>query len=468
MTGPGEILLVACYELGHQPLAVAWPAAFLERAGYRPAVMDLAVEPLDRDRVRRARLVAISVPMHTALRIGTRVAERVRALNPAAHVCFFGLYAALNAAYLRAHGADSVLGGEVEAALVDLARRLAAAPDAAGADAAGADAAGAAGDGRVLARLDFPAPSRRALPPLRKYAHVDRGDGRREPAGYVAASRGCKHWCAHCPIPPVYGGRFFVVPVDVVLADVRQLVAAGARHVTFGDPDFLNGPRHALAVARAVHAAFPDLTFDFTAKVEHLLRRRDDLAELRALGCAFVVSAVESLSDTVLRHLEKGHTAADVAAALHAVRAAGLALRPTWVPFTPWTTLDDYRAMLAFVAAEDLVDSVDPVQYGIRLLVPPGSRLLTSPALRPHLRGLVAEAFHHEWRHPDPRMDALQAGVAALTARAAAAGEDAAVTFARVRRAADDAAGAAAAAPAAGAPAADRRRPPRLTEAWFC
>jgi len=41
-------------------------------------------------------------------------------------------------------------------------------------------------------------------------------------------------------------------------------VAAGATHITFGDPDFLNGPGHALKVVRAAHAEFPRLTFDFT------------------------------------------------------------------------------------------------------------------------------------------------------------------------------------------------------------
>ena len=123
--------------------------------------------------------------------------------------------------------------------------------------------------------------------------------------GYLEASRGCNHLCRHCPIPPVYGGRFFVVPQDVVLADARRRVDAGAAHLTLGDPDFLNGPRHAVAVARALHAAFPDVSFDFTAKVEHLLKHRALLPELRALGCAFVVSAAESLSDTVLAHLER-------------------------------------------------------------------------------------------------------------------------------------------------------------------
>ncbi|MBI4593302.1 MAG: radical SAM protein, partial [Candidatus Rokubacteria bacterium] len=310
-----------------------------------------------------------------------------------------------------------------------------------------------------------PVPSRSQLPSLKKYAHLER-DGETHLAGYVEASRGCKHRCRHCPIPPVYDGRFFVVPPDVVLADARQLVAAGATHITFGDPDFLNGPRHALAVARALHTEFPAVTFDFTAKVEHLLRHRALLPELAALGCAFVVTAVESLSDTVLRQLDKGHTRADVGEALDALRAASIAPRPTWVPFTPWTTLDDYREMLDFIDARSLVDHVDPVQYSIRLLVPPGSLLVESPAMRPHLGPLVEGAFYHRWTHPDPRMDRLQASVAALVEEAAKREEDAALTFARVGALADAAAGV----PPRPAPALppDRRRPPRLTEPWFC
>src|SRR5512132_631882 len=120
MREPGDILLVACYELGHQPLAVAWPAAFLERAGFRPALMDVSVEPLDAERLARARVIAISVPMHTALRLGLEVAARVRTVNPGAHICFFGLYATLNADYLFAHEADSVIGGEAETPLLAL------------------------------------------------------------------------------------------------------------------------------------------------------------------------------------------------------------------------------------------------------------------------------------------------------------------------------------------------------------
>jgi radical SAM superfamily enzyme YgiQ (UPF0313 family) len=459
MKAPGAVLFISCYELGHQPLGAALPLGFLRRAGFAPDALDIAVERLDGDKVARARLVAISVPMHTALRLGVRVAERVREINPAAAVCFYGLYAALNADYLLEHGADFCIGGECEGPLVALAEAL---------------EAGRAGDvegvirrGGVarpfLRRLPFALPVRDNLPPLDQYARLEHR-GQRRVAGYVEASRGCLHLCTHCPIPPVYGGRFFIVPQDVVLEDVRRQVQAGATHITFGDPDFLNGPGHALKVVRAVHAEFSELTFDFTAKVEHVLERRDLFPELAACGCLFMISAVESLSDTVLSVLEKHHTRADVAEALGIVRAAGITFRPTWVAFTPWTMRADYLEVLEFVEEHGLIDHVDPVQYSIRLLVPPGSYLLDRPAMKPHLGLLDQASFSYRWTHPDPGMDQLHREVSALVERDTQAGEDPSATFYRIW------------ALAAGRPPTDvasplprdRDRAPRLSEPWFC
>jgi len=318
-----------------------------------------------------------------------------------------------------------------------------------------------------LKRLDFPVPSRAGLPSIKSYAHVERDD-RMDLVAYAESTRGCLHHCRHCPIPPVYGGRFFAVPREVVLADIRQQIEAGARHVTFGDPDFLNGPTHALAVARDLHAEWPDVTFDVTAKIEHLLRHRAHLPALAAAGCLFIVSAAESLSDTVLAHLDKGHTRADILTALAAAREAGITLRPTWVAFTPWTTLDDHRGWLDFLDAEGLIDHVDPVQYGLRLLVPPGSLLLETEALRPHLGPLEQATLSYRWTHPDPRMDRLQAETAELVARAVEMKADAPAIFDRVRAMAAEAAGAAVPIRVAPGMAKGRKRPPRLTEAWFC
>jgi radical SAM superfamily enzyme YgiQ (UPF0313 family) len=456
----GSVLFISCYELGHQPLAVALPIGFLQRAGFAPDVLDIAVERLDESKVERAGLVAISVPMHTALRLGVRVAERVRQVNPAARICFYGLYAALNADYLLGRLADYCIGGECEEPLVALAEALQA-----GGTFAPLEGVGQRGvpPRPHLARLRFPLAVRSSLPPLDQYAKLEH-KGDRRVAGYVEASRGCLHLCTHCPIPPVYGGRFFIVPPDVVLEDVRRQVAAGATHVTFGDPDFLNGPGHAMKVVRAMHAEFPHLTFDFTAKVEHVLKRRDLFPELAESGCVFMISAVESLSDTVLTILEKNHTRADVEEALAIVQGAGITYRPTWVPFTPWTTRADYREILEFVEEHGLIDNIDPVQYSIRLLVPPGSYLEEHAAMLPHRGALDQASFSYRWTHTDPGMDRLQKEVAALVEQDTQAGEDTAVTFYRVQALARERnlADVSCCLPR------DRMRPPRLSEPWFC
>lgn len=452
MKSPGEILLVSCYELGHQPLGVAWPKAFLERSGFHPTVLDLSTDPLDDERIQSARLVAISTPMHTALALGVRAAERVRMLNPSAHIVFLGLYAVLNQRVLVPRLADSVLGGELEGALVALAESLATSRRPNTLD-----------DVALKVKLDFPPPSRNGLPGLERYARLVHL-GRERLAGAVEATRGCLHLCRHCPIPPVYGGRIFAVREEVVLADIAALAALGAEHITFSDPDFLNAPSHARRIARALHHTHPELTFDFTAKVEHLIKNADLLAELARHGALFVVSAVESLSDRVLEILDKGHTRTDVYRALHIARKARLTLRPSLLPFTPWSTLDDYLELLELIAAEDLIGSVDPVQLTVRLLVPPGSLLERHPQMIPHLGSLMPEALGWSWKHPDPRMDALQHAVSAIAEREGAV--DPARTFELLWEAAATEVGSTAVRPAFRRP--QTREVPRLTEPWFC
>ncbi|MCB8983202.1 MAG: radical SAM protein [Ardenticatenaceae bacterium] len=445
-----QILLLACYELGHQPLSLAWPTAVLRQAGFRVTAVDLSVSPLPRETAVSVPLIAIAVPMHTALRLGVQAAQQVRALNPRAHICFYGLYAWLNRDYLLDGLADSVLAGEMEGELVTLTQQVlnSAAPSVPAQPA--------------LVRLSLPVPERSGLPDLSHYARYE-ADGVMALSGYVETTRGCLHTCRHCPVVPVYHGRFFVIPAATVLADVRQQVAAGARHITFGDPDFLNGPGHALAITRALHAEFPRLTFDFTTKVEHILQHRALIPELRALGASFVVSAFESTSDAVLDRLQKGHTVADMAQALTILADAGLPVQPTWVPFTPWTSLDDYLAMLAWIRAYNLIANVPVVQLSIRLLVPPESALLDHPDVADWCGPLDAVNFTYRWRHPDPCMDELQKRVAAL---AEAAGDDPQANFTAVEQIAYGINGRVP--PAISPVSIPQPVPPRLTEDWFC
>ena len=452
-----KVVLLSTYDLGRQPFGLASPAAWLRRAGAEVSCLDLAVDKLDEARVRAADLVAFHVPMHTATRISVGVLGRVKALNPAARLCFYGLYAPVNEVYLRGLGVHTVLGGEFEKGLVDLVRGL-----------ENGDKTPRQESCVSLEKLRFVVPDRRGLPDLTRYAGLNPGNGPVRTVGYTEASRGCKHLCRHCPIVPVYRGAFRVVQPDVVLEDIRRQTAAGARHVTFGDPDFFNGVGHAIRLVEAFHAEHPDLTYDVTIKVEHLLKHAGRLATLRETGCLFVTSAVESIDDRVLRIFEKGHTREDFIRVVHLFREIGLHLNPTFVTFTPWTSLEGYRALLSSLIDLELVDRVSPVQLAIRLLIPAGSRLLELPEVEQLVDGFEEAALSYTWRNEDPRVDELQRVVLDLVKRGEARGETRRQIFARVWRAVHGAEGMAdedvPALPILPSPAAI----PFLTEPWYC
>ncbi len=440
-----RVLLVSTYELGHQPLHLASPAAALRAAGHEVRTLDLSVEAWDDEPLAWAEAVALSVPMHTAMRLALRVAAAVREARPQMPVCLYGLYATVSTELTLDGLADRVIAGEYEPELV------------AWVDGLGADT-GAVVD---LGRGAFQAPERRGLPPLERYAHLAVGEDQRL-AGYVEASHGCVHRCRHCPVPVIYDGRLRIVAEDVVLADVEALAAAGARHVTFGDPDFLNGPQHSLRVVRAMHRRFPELTFDCTVKVEHILRHAGLWPELAGSGCLFAVTAVECLNDRILELLDKGHAAADVPRAINVLRHHGVEPRLSLLPFTPWSTVEDVIDILDFVVAHDLIGNVDPVQYTIRLLLPEGSLLLDRPELVPYLGPYDGEQLSYQWRAADPRADTLQANLVQIAA--AGVTDPPGAVFLRINAAVRQAAGVR----PDTVPNGSSSPRPRLTEPWFC
>jgi radical SAM superfamily enzyme YgiQ (UPF0313 family) len=405
------VLLISTYDMGRQPFGLASPAAWLKEAGLSVVCVDLGKERLPEPAVMDASLVAFFLPMHTATRLALPVIDRVRAMNPRAQIAAYGLYAPLNETLLRERGVTHVLGGEFEEELARTALRSEALQGRLDDSSAMPIPDAAAGAG--IPRLAFKVPDRTGLLPLARYAALQMGEDRRI-VGYTEASRGCKHRCRHCPIVPVYDGRFRVVSADVVLGDVRAQVAAGARHITFGDPDFFNGIRHAETVIQAFAREFPGVTYDVTIKVEHLLKHAAHLPMLRDTGCAFVTSAVESIDDDVLAKLEKGHTRADFERVVGLFDDAKLPLAATFVAFTPWTTIDSYLDLLHAIDRLDLVDNVSPIQFAIRLLIPQGSRMLELPDVRALCAGFDAVSLTYPWKHPDPAVDELQATLTGL------------------------------------------------------
>ncbi len=400
-----KVVLISTYDLGRQPFGLASPAAWLRADGCQVTCVDLAHGVLPHEAIEEADLAAIHLPMHTATRLAAKLIPKIAAIHPSIRICCYGMYAPMNEAYLRGLGVTTVLGGEFEQGLRDLAARM------------GRGDAGPQREPLIsLERQTFLLPDRAGLPPPARYAKLF-VNGQQKLTGATEASRGCKHLCRHCPIVPIYNGTFRVVPREIVIQDVRQQVAAGAEHITFGDADFFNGPGHAKAIVEALHAEHPGLTYDVTIKVEHLLRHRELLPVLKNTGCLFVTSAVESIDDVVLEKLAKGHTRADFIEAVRITRNAGLELAPTFVTFTPWTTWEGYRELLTLLDALNLTENVAPIQLAMRLLIPAGSRLLELEEIRELIGPFDQAALCYPWRHRDASLDQLCGNIQELIQR---------------------------------------------------
>jgi radical SAM superfamily enzyme YgiQ (UPF0313 family) len=450
-----KILLLSTYELGRQPFGLASPAAWLRKRGHSVRCFDLSRQSLAEASLREAELIVFYLPMHTATRIALEWVPAILEKNASAHLCACGLYAPLNEAHLRAAGFSTVLGPEFEGELAQVAEALA----------TGRSRELTRHLDRKLPRLAFEVPDRAGLPGLRKYAHVVLPSGEHRTTGYTEASRGCKHLCRHCPIVPVYEGQFRVVPQGIVLADIGQQVEAGAQHITFGDPDFFNGITHAVRIVEGLHAQHPRLTYDVTIKVEHLLRHADALPMLARTGCLFVTSAVESLDDDVLFKLEKGHTRADFFRALELCENAGLALQPTFVPFTPWTLRESYFDLLEVIADHNLVVAVPPIQLAIRLLIPARSRLLELPEIAAAVGQFDPEKLVYPWRHFDRAVDTLAQNVAGIVAAGEKAKESRSQVFERIWEATAQLQDTV---PAPFRRPSPQRSAPYLSEPWYC
>lgn len=454
-----KVVLISTYELGRQPFGLGSPAAWLRKRGHQIKCLDLSRQMLDEVAVREASLIAFYVPMHTATRLTLELIPVLRRLNPNAHFCAYGLYAPLAAQSFRLLGVDSLFGGEFEQSLADLAEHLSVSSS--------SPQILRPGSTISLPRLHFLMPDRSDLPQLRSYAHLILPSGQHRTVGYTEASRGCKHLCRHCPIVPVYNGVFRIIDREVVLADLRQQVAAGAEHVTFGDPDFFNGVGHAIPLMEALHREFPHLTYDVTIKVEHLLKHRELLPKLRDTGCLFVVTAVESLDDSILEKLEKGHTRADFFEVVALFREIGLGLQPTFVPFTPWTTFGTYLDLLEQVQRLDLIDSVPPIQLAIRLLIPPASRLRELRDVKQVIGPFDPIALVYPWKSADRALDDLAVELQDIVSSSENAKQQRSATFERIWRATNLAADRAIP-EISMPPLASRAAVPYLNEPWYC
>ncbi len=443
-----RILLVSTYELGHQPIHLASPAAALSDDGHEVLCIDLSIEEADFTILDDVDVIAFSVPMHTAMRLAITTASRIKEVRPNIPIAFYGLYADVGRERTLGTIADAIFCGEYEPSLRSWVSSL----------------SGALPSPSVaihLGKSDFALPRRDLLPGLTEYARLEH-EGEALLVGAVEASHGCRHRCRHCPIPAVYDGRLRVLGEDLVLADIAQLVAAGAEHITFADADFLNAPAYSMSLLRRSHEQFPELTYDITVKVEHIVNHRDLWEEMASLNVLFVISAFESVDDWTLEILDKGHTVSDMIEAAKVLRGVGIYLRPTWLPFLPWTTPTEIAELFHFLDESDLAGAIDPVQLSIRVLIPEGSLLVDHPAIKPYLSHFDAEALTWVWEFEDADSARLQKELDRIASEASDCKEDAADTLAAMRSVVSEVSGVDL------GPQPPIGTVPRLSESWFC
>lgn len=447
-----NILLISPYDIGRQPFALAQTSTWLKEAGFTVNCLDLSIQKLEKTLLQEADIIGLFLGMHTATRIALQALPKIKQQTNAT-LFAFGLYAPLNQTVLKSSGVDYFFAGESEPDILALAKQL-------------------SNNNPLVAKeaiistdkIKFKLPDRTSLPVISQYAQLVQENNEQKVLGFIETSRGCKYVCRHCPVTPIYEGKFRIVPFDIVMQDIAQQVEMGAEHISFGDPDFFNGPTHAKKVILAMHKLYPALSFDATIKIEHILNHADLLSVLKDTGCLFITCAVESFDDNILLKLDKGHTRADTFKAVSLINQAGLSISPTFVPFSPWTTLEGYRDLLQDIVSLNLINEVTPIQLGIRLLIPNGSYLLKLPNFDTLIGEFDTEKLGFPWQNTDPKVDQLQTTIMAIIERADSQNQTRHNTFLDIWNTTHQALGI----KAPSLPAFEAKQVPHLTETWYC
>jgi hopanoid C-3 methylase len=410
MKNTKKFLVISSFEGGYQPVTALSGYMALRNAGFENIRFhDTYVDGLPDDLFDDADLVAIAVPLFDALQAGLQLSEMIRSKNASAKIVFFGQYATLNAGRLLPKYGDYAVCGEWEQPLVNLAQHLSTGEV--------LDKIGLVDTRDARANL-IPHPyitrnkiallDRSIAPPLHKYPQpqVEKMLGVNGiVVGGVESTRGCHHKCTYCSVYATYDGKVVPIKDEIVIEDVSNLVAHGMTHLTFTDAEFFNAKNQGLRLLRVLHAQFPELTYDFTTRIDHILEHEQALYEMKELGVRFITSALEYPSQMVLDVVSKEISIADIERAIAILREIGIRLNPTFIMFNPWVSKEDMTTFKDFITRNDLTDVVDPIQYETRLHLYKGSPLLK----RASTTGLEMTEFefHYEWKHADPEVDAL-------------------------------------------------------------
>ena len=373
-----KILLLSFYDLGKQPKIISEIYNKINSDLVEIDFVDFSFESREVD-LDKYDAIGIYAPMHTATVLAT---EYLSNQNLPDKIFTFGLYGdILSDIDSRIHFIESIDSNQLDKYL------------------------------DLMTNDDFSfketVPDRSILPNIKEYARLVEVDNNLL-TGSVETTYGCRHLCTHCPVPIQFNGRFRTFSEEKIIQDISNQIDLGAAHISFNDPDFFNGPKHSLKILERLNNEFPLITYDSTIKVEHILKFKDYFKELNKLNMLFVTSAFETTNDLVLQILQKGHSSMDLQEAIELSKVNNIDIRPTWLPFTPWTTINDLLSIIKLIENNKLRETVDPIQLTIKLLIPKGSLITKRPEIKKYLDQYDKKSFSYSWSYMNNEVDILQ------------------------------------------------------------
>ncbi|GKW07622.1 arsinothricin biosynthesis radical SAM protein ArsL [Pectobacterium carotovorum] len=404
-----NVLLVSIFEGGYQPITIstAYQALVGEVAVTDIEVLDIYVHGPDESKIRDRDLIFISLPLFDAVMPGVELLATIRRLNPDVKVCFYGQHATIHAARLTETGADFCILGDWELPMQSLVNAISAGGR--------GPLQGVMNRGDLtepapfFSKKGFSVPERHVLPPLEKYPNkqLNKLLGKDVIVGSTELARGCKHKCLYCSVYAAYDGRVIKIPVDIITEDVKNMVYGGMTHLTFIDADWFSSRHYGIEILTELHKTHPELTFDITTRVDHIIENESRMELLRDLNVRIITSALEFPSENVLKIFNKQVTVSDTEKAIRIMKSSGIMLNPTFIMYNPWAGIRDMEHFHEWIDGVNLRDDIDPIQFETRLSLYKGSPLLLSDDIKNV--SLIEHDFHYDWAHSDPWVDELYA-----------------------------------------------------------
>ena len=376
-----KILLTSFYDLGKQPKIIAEIVDRYNSAEIDFDFFDFSVEDQNKD-LENYDVLGIYAPMHTATILSIEYIKDKKLPNK---MFTFGLYGSV----LEDFNSSIRYIKDIESDELALFLEI--------------------NDDHQFS-LKNNIPNRQIFPDISNYAHLVDGSNNII-AGSVETTYGCKHSCTHCPVPISFNGTFKTYSLEKIISDVENQVNQGAKHISFNDPDFFNGPIHALKILESLNKKFPTITYDSTIKVEHIIKYKKYFKELSSLNMVFVISAFETTNDLVLSILEKNHTSNDLNTSIEISQDFGIDVRPTWMPFSPWTELNDLSNIVNLIEKYKLRETVDPIQLTIKLLIPKHSLIIKKPEINKYLGNYEKNSLSFKWEYENNDVEKLQSSL---------------------------------------------------------